>query len=91
MAKFWLTLLFLVVLTPVSLVWKLLGRATDAELTALESQLNRRPLLKLTFGGAMGLFALALKPLSWPAAAVARASAAASRSPRAARTSCSRA
>ena len=26
MAKFWLTLLFLVVLTPVSLVWKMLGR-----------------------------------------------------------------
>ena len=26
MARFWLTLLFLVVLTPVSLVWKLIGR-----------------------------------------------------------------
>ena len=26
MARFWLTLLFLIVLTPVSLVWKLMGR-----------------------------------------------------------------
>ena len=26
MAKFWLTLLFLIVLTPVSLVWRLMGR-----------------------------------------------------------------
>ena len=26
MARFWLTLLFLVILTPVSIVWKLLGR-----------------------------------------------------------------